>query len=116
MVPYTHLPPRPLADGELHAVAVQGQVQRCYGDVLRRMTDAHVSVVTVSQQSPGRLGYRGSRPSVSVHQSLHREQVVEQILQREQFSCEFMLQMLHILHFSQVFFFIYRNRFVILIS
>lgn len=77
----THLPPLSLPDRQLHSIAVQSQVQRCYGNVLWCVADAHGSMVTVSQQCPGSLGNGGSRPRVAVHQRLHRHQVVEQILQ-----------------------------------
>lgn len=67
---HTHLPPLLLADWQLHAVAVESQVQDGDGDVLRRVADAHGSVVTVSEQRPGSLSDGGPGPGVPVHQGL----------------------------------------------
>lgn len=81
--PNTHLPPFFLPHGQLDTVAVQRQVEGCYGDVLGCMADTHDAMVTVPQQSPGSFCHGGSRPSVAVHQRPDRRQVVKQILEGE---------------------------------
>lgn len=76
----TDLPPLSLPDRQLHAVGVQRQVQRRHGQVLRPVADAHVTVVTISEQRPRGLSDGGPRPGVAIDQRLDGHQVVEQIL------------------------------------
>lgn len=47
------------------------------------MADTHDSMVTVPQQSPGRLCHGGPRPSVAVDERPDGRQVVKQILEEE---------------------------------
>lgn len=64
----THLPPFLFPNRQLNAVAVERQIECCYGDVLGFVVDTHDSVVTVSQQCPGSFCHGSSTPSMAVHE------------------------------------------------